>query len=87
MAERRKCLTLAEGVTALEDACDLAPETDMESSTRVTRDALALARLYSRTSYDAVYLELAMRKKAKLATMGTALIRAAAKIGVLLVSV
>jgi len=83
VAERRGRLTQMESATALEDAHALEPATDTESGERVTRDVLALARLHSLTAYDAAYLELAMRKKAKLETLDAALSRAAVKAGVL----
>ena len=82
VAERRGRLTQMESVTALEEAHALEPATDMETSARMTRDVLSLARLHSLTAYDAAYLELAMRKKAKLETLDTELRRAAAKAGV-----
>jgi predicted nucleic acid-binding protein len=82
VAERRGRLTQMESVTALVDAHELEPATDLESGARTTRDVLALARLHSLTAYDAAYLELAMRKKAKLETLDAALRRAALKAGV-----
>jgi len=82
VAERRGRLTQMESATALEDAHELEPATDMENGERVTRDVLSLARLHSLTAYDAAYLELAMRKKAKLETLDTALRRAAVKAGI-----
>jgi len=81
VAERRGRLTQVEGATALEDACEMEPETDVERA-RLMRDAAALARLYSLTVYDAAYLELAMRKKATLITLDAALGKAAQKAGV-----
>jgi predicted nucleic acid-binding protein len=44
----------------------------------------ALARRHGLTIYDAAYLELAERKKLPLATVDSALIKAAKKVGVVL---
>ena len=81
VAERRGRLTQVESGAALEDACELEPETDA-GRMRLMRDATALARQYSLTIYDAAYLELAMRKKATLITLDAALGKAAAKAGI-----
>jgi predicted nucleic acid-binding protein len=48
-------------------------------------DVLALARLHRLTVYDAAYLELALRESVPLATLDTALVRAAQDEGVALI--
>jgi predicted nucleic acid-binding protein len=40
-----------------------------------------MSQLYNLSSYDAVYLELASRKKAKLMTLDNELTKAAKKVG------
>ena len=56
--------------------------TDGETERFSFRDTLDLARRLSLTTYDAAYLELALRLGLPLATLDTALIRAAKEIGV-----
>ena len=53
-----------------------------ETARRVGSDTAALARQYGLTVYDAVYLELAMRRGATLATTDKALAKAATSAGV-----
>jgi len=55
--------------------------TDMDDS-RALREVLSLARAESLTTYDATYLELAMRHGIPLATLDKALIKAAKKMKV-----
>ena len=57
-------------------------EVDPYTFTRVLSDTLQLARRYRLSSYDASYLELAMRESAPMATLDEDLRRAAAKAGV-----
>lgn len=56
--------------------------TDAETENRALREILMLARTTNLTTYDAAYLELAMRRNAELATRDKALIRAARGVGV-----
>ncbi|SOC83784.1 Predicted nucleic acid-binding protein, contains PIN domain [Ensifer adhaerens] len=56
--------------------------TDSETEKLSFREILDLARRYSLTTYDAAYLELAVRLDVPLATLDKALIRAAADVGV-----
>ena len=51
---------------------------DTEHSASVIRQVIRLARAYSLTSYDAAYLELALRRRLPLATLDKAM-RAAAQ--------
>lgn len=57
-------------------------EIDIETSSRALKQTLSMARQHSLTTYDAAYLELALRLGLPLATLDTALIRAAKEIGV-----
>lgn len=61
---------------------ELPIEIDGETSSRALKQILSLARRYSLTTYDAAYLELAVRLDLPLATLDKALIRAAADVGV-----
>jgi predicted nucleic acid-binding protein len=60
----------------------LAPITDTQTSARSLTDTMDLARRYGLTSYDAAYLELAMRENLVLATLDEQLRRAAEAAGV-----
>ena len=85
VAERQKRLTaadLAEAV-ALYDALEI--HVDEDTSRRALGDILALARRERLSSYDAAYLELAMRRRLPLATRDTDLRRAARRAGVELI--
>lgn len=81
-AERRERISSAR-VAAYLDIVDRLPiVTDMETESRAFREILALARRLGLTTYDAAYLELAMRREAELATLDKALIRAARRVSV-----
>ena len=64
MAERRKRLTQALGMEALNLVAALNVITDDETPRRITSEAAALARQHGLTAYDAAYLELAIRRGA-----------------------
>lgn len=81
MAERRKRATQADTTESLNLVAALPVIVDDETARRVG-DTAALARQCGLTVYDAVYLELAMRKGAALATSDTALAKAAKAAGV-----
>jgi predicted nucleic acid-binding protein len=57
-------------------------EVDSETFTQVLGDTLQLSRRYKLSSYDASYLELALRNGAPIATLDDDLRRAATKAGV-----
>lgn len=57
-------------------------ETDSETGARALTDALRLAREHGLTVYDAVYLELALRRRLPLATLDSDLTAAARRTGV-----
>jgi predicted nucleic acid-binding protein len=63
---------------------ELPLEVIQEAPQRMTGEIMALAREQQLSSYDASYLDLAMRKGLSLATLDAALIKAAEKCGVLL---
>ena len=73
--ERRGRLSAADTTTRLELIAELPIATDDEASGRGLRAVVALARTASLTTYDAAYLELAMRRGLPLATKDKALAR------------
>jgi len=66
----------------LELMAELPIDTDNETTMRAWREILALARAEGLTTYDAAYLELAIRRGLPLLTKDKALIAAAARTGV-----
>ena len=79
-AERRKRITSAQISTRLELISRLPIETDTETDSRAFREILTLARSETLTTYDAAYLELAIRRGTPLATQDKILIRAANRV-------
>ena len=81
-AERRGRITMTtvDGRLAAFAALSITVDTTSWRSTGAA--ALALARLHGLTTYDAAYLELAMRRGLPLATRDKALRRAATAVGV-----
>ncbi|MES2666578.1 MAG: type II toxin-antitoxin system VapC family toxin [Pseudomonadota bacterium] len=79
MAERRKRLAApkVEELLARLDALGMEPDTTPHSAT-----VLSLCRDHRLTAYDALYLELALRRRATLATGDTRLAQAARASGV-----
>ena len=75
--ERRGRLSAADTTTRLELIAALPIATDDEASGGALRAVMALARTASLTTYDAAYLELAMRRGLPLATKDKALAAAA----------
>jgi predicted nucleic acid-binding protein len=57
-------------------------DVDQDASHRAFSHLLPLCRSHQLTSYDAVYLELALRRNLQLATLDKQLANAAAKLGV-----
>jgi len=76
-AERRRRITQARAVAFLGILGELDIRVDPDLPGRAFRDVLPLARERSLTTYDATYLELAMRLDLPLATKDAALARAA----------
>jgi predicted nucleic acid-binding protein len=81
-AERRGRITMAavDGRLAAFEALPITVDT--ASWPRMGAAVLALARLHGLTTYDAAYLEIAMRQHLPLATRDKALKRACAAVGV-----
>jgi predicted nucleic acid-binding protein len=59
-------------------------EVDDQSAAQIFTHVLPLCRAHHLTSYDAIYLELAVRRQLPLATLDDALRKAAKKLGVAL---
>ena len=79
VAERRKRLSRRMADERLDALAILPIQTDSGPSLLRT---MALARTYGTSFYDALYLELALRSSADLATLDASLHRAAAKEGI-----
>ena len=77
-AEKRRRITPARAAEFLGILGELDIRIDPDTPGRAFRDVLPLARAQHLTTYDAAYLELAMRLGLPLATKDTALVRAAA---------
>ena len=81
-AERRQRTTAARIAAFIDELADMPINVDQETMARAMRDVLMLARAERLTTYDAAYLELAMRRGLPLATKDAALAAAARRIGV-----
>ena len=81
-AERRGRITTGDVGMRLSLIADLPITTDNETTARAWREILALARAQGLTTYDATYLELAIRRGFPLMTKDAALIAAAGRSGV-----
>ncbi len=77
VAERRKRLSKADSIRFLELIYDLPISVNQESPERMTGEIVALARDQKLSTYDASYLDLAMRKGLPIATQDAALRKAA----------
>ncbi len=86
MAERRRRLTPADAAAALNFLRQLPITVDDGPVARVFGEVSALARQHGLTAYDAAYLELAMRRRATLATLDHALNKAAKSAGLALIA-
>lgn len=78
VAERKKLLHKSDSTQFLSLLHDLPIRVEQESAGRMFTDILTLAREHGITTYDASYLDLAIRLGLSLATLDTAL-RSAAK--------
>jgi len=85
-AEKRGRIATGDVSTRLELIAELPIATDHEMAARAWREIMALARAEGLTAYDAVYLELAIRRGLPLSTKDDALISAAQRIGVAVLS-
>jgi predicted nucleic acid-binding protein len=81
-AEKRGRISLSDVAMRLELIAELPIATDTETTARAWREILGLARAEGLTTYDASYLELAMRRGLPLQTRDGALIGAAERCGV-----
>ncbi len=79
VAERRKRLSKAESVRFLALLDSLPVTVEQESPERMFGEIVALARQHGLSTYDASYLDLAMRFALPLATLDDNLARAAKK--------
>ena len=82
MGERRKRTTEAHTASFMMLLDDYSVEFDPHTNDYALTETLRLARLYGLSSYDAAYLELALRRKLPLATIDRPLAKAAALAGV-----
>jgi predicted nucleic acid-binding protein len=76
-AERKKRLSKADSVRFLALVTNLPITIVQESPERMLTEIVALARMQQLSTYDATYLDLAMREDIPLATMDKALLSAA----------
>lgn len=81
-AERRKRINYADMIQFLELLSHLSIKIDADTSSKAFHDILLLAHSQKITTYDASYLELALRHGIGLASKDLALCRAAAHLGV-----
>ena len=77
VAERRKRLAEADSARFLMLLNDLPITVDQELPERMMKEILALAREYQISTYDASYLDLAMKRGLSIATQDTGLLSAA----------
>jgi len=77
LAEKRNRLNSGQLEKAFLFFGNLPISTDQETTARTLTDISALARAEGLTTYDAAYLELALRRRLPLATLDKDLIRAA----------
>ncbi len=82
VAERRGRITPAETVRFLNLLRQLPIGVEGETATRILGEVLSLARQQRLSTYDAIYLDLAMRTGLPLATQDDGLRRAATQCGV-----
>jgi predicted nucleic acid-binding protein len=78
-AERKKRLSEADSVRFIALLTELPITIEQEPSERILKEILALARKHQLSSYEAPYLDLAMRKGLPIATLDNGLIKAAKK--------
>lgn len=80
-AEKRGRITAADVATRLQLIADLPISVDQETAARAWREILMLARTERLTTYDATYLELAVRRGLPLLTRDHELGAAARRLG------
>ena len=82
LAERKGRITPAQSAEFISAISTLDIVTDSDSSDRAFDHLLPLCRTHQLTSYDALYLDLALRRGLPLATLDEPLRKAAKKMGV-----
>ena len=82
MAERKRRITPAQSDAFIADLDKLGIERDDAPPDRAFTHLLALCRTHKLTSYDAIYLDLAVRRNLPLATLDDDLRKTAKKLGV-----
>lgn len=87
VAERRKRISEADGIRFIALLSELQIIVDQESPERMMKEIFALARKHNLSSYDASYLDLAMRKGLPLATLDKNLLAAAKRSKVSIVKI
>jgi predicted nucleic acid-binding protein len=81
MAERKNRITPAQSDAFIADLSKLGIERDGEAPNRAFTHLLTLCRTHRLTSYDAIYLDLAIRRSLPLATLDEDLRKIAKKLG------
>jgi predicted nucleic acid-binding protein len=81
MAERKSCITPGQSDAFIADLSKLGIERDGEAPNRAFTHLLTLCRTHRLTSYDAIYLDLAIRRSLPLATLDEDLRKVAKKLG------
>ena len=81
-AERRRRISAEDAATRLDLFAALPISTDPETMSRAWHDILSIARVEGLTTYDAAYLELAVRRGVPLFTKDAVLVAAAGRRGV-----
>ena len=82
IGERQKRLSPADVNRFLQLVSQLSVETDDQTARRALTETIALARAHSLSSYDASYLELAIREGMPIATLDHGIRKAARALGV-----
>ena len=82
VAERQKRLSESDSIRFITLLSQLPIVVEYERPEKMMRELLALARAYNLSSYDASYIDLAMRKGFPIATLDNKLIEAARRIDV-----
>jgi predicted nucleic acid-binding protein len=86
LSERKGRITPAQSGAFIADISKLEIESDDEAPGRAFTYLLSLCRTHRLTSYDAMYLDLAVRRHLPLATLDDDLRKAAKKLGVRLLA-
>jgi len=81
-SERKRRIAEADAIDFIDTVAKLGIRIDGETARRAWKDIYLIARSEKLTTYDAAYLELAMRLKATLVSKDTDLVRAAKRRGV-----